>query len=98
MCVLASRATSVAYGLTITERCKWSIRSWVLAASHRSASAARTRSTVCASRDRLTQMRSLASQRTVLPNPSFERTANGVRPVCAFARAVPPLAAAQVKR
>jgi hypothetical protein len=32
------------------------------------------------------------------PNPSFERTANGVRRSCAFADAVPPLSAAQVKR
>jgi hypothetical protein len=32
------------------------------------------------------------------PNPSFERTANGVRRSFAFADAVPPLSAAQVKR
>jgi hypothetical protein len=32
------------------------------------------------------------------PNPSFERTANGVPRSCAFADAVPPLSAAQVKR
>jgi hypothetical protein len=32
------------------------------------------------------------------PNPSFERTANGVRRSCAFAGALPPLSAAQVKR
>jgi hypothetical protein len=32
------------------------------------------------------------------PNPSFERTANGVRRWFAFADAVPPLSAAQVKR
>jgi hypothetical protein len=32
------------------------------------------------------------------PNPSVERTANGVRRSFAFASAVPPLAAAHVKR
>jgi hypothetical protein len=32
------------------------------------------------------------------PNPSVERTANGVRRSCASGEAVPPLAAAHVKR